>query len=119
MAAWKQDYPFWCNLLTQWQEEDALPLPTDAQDIQLSVFCAESLKEDADPKHWYAQLCLFESEEKAWQRVHAGPNFDVSIVDKAPEIRWTIRRLNLLEVSQDATLTERLKQRLQHIAEGV
>jgi len=117
MLAWKQDYSFWCNLLMQWQEQDALPLPANAQHIQLSIFCAESLKDDADPKQWYAQLCLFKSEEKTWQSLHAGPDFDVSVVDKAPDIRWTIRRLTLLEVSQDATLTNHLKQRLQHIAD--
>lgn len=117
MATWKLDYSFWLNLLTQWQNLDELPLPTNAQDIQLSVFCAENLKEDADPKNWYAQLCLFENEEITWQRLHAGPSFDVSVVDKAPDIRWTVHRLTLQEVLQNATLAERLKQRLQHIAD--
>ncbi len=117
MSFWNREFTFWRNLLTQWQEKDALPLSANAHDIQLSLFCAESLKEDADPKHWYAQICLFESEEKAWQSLHAGPDFDVSVVDKVPEIRWTIRRLTLLEVSQDVTLLERLKRRLEHIAD--
>lgn len=111
------DYTFWLKLLQQWQEQDALPLLPNAQDIQLSVFCAENLQEDADLKHWYAQLCLFEREAAVWRRLHAEPGFDVSVVDKEPSIRWTIRHLSLLDVAQDAELTNRLKHRLQHIAD--
>lgn len=110
------DHRFWLDLSQRWQQGNALPLPDNARDIQVSIFCAERL-EEACPKRWYAQLCLFESEEKAWHRQHSEPEFNASVVDKASDIRWSIRRLTLFEVSQDITLTKRLKQRLRYISD--